>query len=187
MTDEVETLTEYARFALSNGKIKTYEDMLRFFAWVLEQTQESQPEIAAWLCDNMLANGEATMKEIWAGVVGAENPKPNAKKKEKPDLLTADAASEATEYFAMVPGSLARDTNVSATAFRIYVCLLLRAGNKGICWPSQDLLAKEVGLQVRQLRDHLKDLADAEWITIQRRRNKPSIYRVNHTVKNRRS
>jgi hypothetical protein len=40
MADEVERLTEYAHFALSNGNIKTYEDMLRLFAWIVEQTQE---------------------------------------------------------------------------------------------------------------------------------------------------
>src|SRR6202030_4781285 len=98
----------------------------------LEQTQENEPEIAAWLCDNMLANDGAAMKEIWVKVVGDEQPKPSAKKEGKPDLLTTDAVSD---YFAMVPGSLARDASVSATAFRIYVCLLLRAGNKAICWP----------------------------------------------------
>jgi hypothetical protein len=104
--------------------------------------------MAAWLCDNMLANDEAAMKEIWAEVVGEEKPKPSAKKGGKPDLLTADPVSD---YFAMVPGSLARDTSVSATAFRIYVCLLLRAGNKAICWPSQDLLANEVRASGRSI------------------------------------
>jgi predicted ArsR family transcriptional regulator len=72
-------------------------------------------------------------------------------------------------------------------AFRIYVCLMLRAGSKGHCWPSQELIASEVGLQVRQLRDHLKDLEEAGWIMVQRRRNKPSIYRLNHAVKKCRS
>jgi Helix-turn-helix domain len=105
-------------------------------------------------------------------------------KRVNPDVLTNDAAPE---FFAQVPGWLAKDTSVSPTAFRLYVLLLLRAGKKSICWPSQELLASEIGLQPRQLREHLKDLEDKKWITVQRRRNKPSIYQVNHTVKNCRS
>jgi hypothetical protein len=112
------------------------------------------------------------------------NSKPTKPPRKNPDLLTEDTPSE---FFAQVPDTLVRDTSVSAMGFRIYVALMLRAGNKGHCWPSQELIASEVGLQVRQLREHLKDLEDAGWITIQRRRNKSSIYRLNHTVKNCRS
>ena len=70
-----------------------------------------------------------------------------------------------------------------ASAFRLYVLMLLRAGKKGICWPSQELLASELGLQARQVREHQQKLEEAGWITIQRRRNKPSLYKLNHLVK----
>ena len=186
MTDPIrKSLVEFTTYAYQAGKIKSsdHEDLLRFY---MDKENVGRigdkHEVQEWFYDNDALYGDI-VDEIFDEAINNEEPEPITKKRKNPDLLTNDTSSE---FFAQVPGSLARDTRVSAMAFRIYVCLMLRAGSKGVCWPSQELLAREVGLQVRQLREHLKDLEDSRWITVQRRRNKPSIYQLNHTVKNRR-
>jgi hypothetical protein len=162
------------------------DDMMALFV----KDFKNDEEVLNWLSANNPFYSDVLYKifddavELEAKLVIDGNPKPTKPPRKNPDLLSEDTASE---YFAQVPASLVRDTSVSAMAFRIYVALMLRAGSKGHCWPSQELIAKEIGLQVRQLREHLKQLEDEGWIMVQRRRNKPSIYRLNHTVKNCRS
>ena len=162
------------------------DDMMNTFV----QEFKNDNEVLDWLRDNDPFDSNVLYKifddaiELERKPVIDGNPKPTKLPRKNPDLLSDDTASE---YFAQVPGSLVRDTSVSAMAFRVYVALMLRAGSKEHCWPSQELIAKEVGLQVRQLREHLKQLEDERWIMVQRRRNKPSIYRLSHTVKNCRS
>jgi hypothetical protein len=157
---------------------------------VFHHVYKSDQEVLDWLRDNDPFGSDILYTIYDDAMMLLENQpvidgnSKSTKVRKNPDLLTDDTPSE---FFAQVPGSLVRDTSVSAMAFRIYVALMLRAGSKGHCWPSQELIASEVGLQVRQLREHLKQLEEAEWITIQRRRNKPSIYRLNHAVKKCRS
>jgi hypothetical protein len=154
------------------------------------QVFKNDNEVLDWLGEND-PFGSRILSKIFDDAMELENQhvingnsKPT-KGRKNPDLLSDDTTP--LEPFAQVLRSCVLDTSVSATAFRIYVSLLLRKNANQLCWPSQELIASEVSLQVRQLREHLKDLEAAGWLTIQRRRNKASVYRLNHTVKNYRS
>jgi len=123
------------------------DDMMNTFV----QEFKNDNEVLDWLRDNDPFDSNVLYK-IFDDAIDLErkpvidgSPKPTKPPRKNPDLLSDDTASE---YFAQVPGSLVRDTSVSAMAFRVYVALMLRAGSKEHCWPSQELIAKEVGLPV---------------------------------------
>jgi DNA-binding transcriptional ArsR family regulator len=126
---------------------------------------------------------ERRQHEEQAGIIQLRQPEPEPVATRKPvrrpkhtsELLTDDKAPSVS--FAQIPDKLVRDTSMPAEAFRLYCNLLLWSGKNETCWPGQDLLARQAGLSTRQIREHLKTLEDAGWITVRRRRNNSSIYR----------
>jgi hypothetical protein len=173
--------------AIESGMLRdnNQDGMMRLF----QQVFKKNDAVLEWLRDND-PFGSKVLYEIFDDAIklnqtAESNGKrsdqtPIPTKRVNPNLMAEDTNSE---KFAQVLKSLVKDATISGMAFRVYVNLLLYAGTKGICWPSQELLATEAGVSVRQLREYLKELEDAGWITIQRQRNKPSIYRLNHIVK----
>lgn len=58
----------------------------------------------------------------------------------------------------------ARDPRLSGSRKLVLVTLANRTNERGICWPSQQLLADECGISIRALADHLKALEDDGFI-----------------------
>lgn len=58
-----------------------------------------------------------------------------------------------------------RNPDLSGTRKLVLITLANRTDMKGICWPSQDLIAGECGISLRAVSDHLKALDEAGYIT----------------------
>jgi DNA-binding transcriptional ArsR family regulator len=58
----------------------------------------------------------------------------------------------------------ARDPRLSGSRKLVLVTLANRTNERGVCWPSQQLLADECGISIRALADHLKALEDGGFI-----------------------
>jgi DNA-binding MarR family transcriptional regulator len=58
----------------------------------------------------------------------------------------------------------ARDARLSGSRKLVLVTLANRTNERGVCWPSQQLLADECGISVRALADHLKALEENGFI-----------------------
>ena len=58
-----------------------------------------------------------------------------------------------------------RRPDLSGTRKLVLITLANRTDTRGICWPSQDLIAGECGVSLRAVSDHLKALDDAGYIT----------------------
>lgn len=69
----------------------------------------------------------------------------------------------------MAPLGLLTDTTISAQAKIVYIRLTRYAGKDGVCRPSETVLAGELGLSSRRLRDKLRRLEAAEYIRCRRR------------------
>ena len=69
----------------------------------------------------------------------------------------------------MAPLGLLTDPSVSTQAKIVYIRLTRYAGKDGVCRPSEDTLATELGLSSRRLRDKLRRLEAAEYIRCRRR------------------
>lgn len=57
-----------------------------------------------------------------------------------------------------------RDSRLSGTRKLVLITLANRSDAKGVCWPSQGLIAAECGIALRSVRDHLKALASDGFI-----------------------
>lgn len=58
-----------------------------------------------------------------------------------------------------------RRLDLSGTRKLVLITLANRTDTRGICWPSQDLIAGECGVSLRAVSDHLKALSDAGYVT----------------------
>lgn len=81
-----------------------------------------------------------------------------------------------TEYltaFSRIPNWIARSgKKLSATARLTYVALMSYADNETLtAFPSQELLAEDVGVSIPTIKRAVKELAEAGAIVVQRRRN----------------
>jgi hypothetical protein len=68
--------------------------------------------------------------------------------------------------------------SLDATAWKVYIALFRRKDSDGICWPSQETIAKAIGKKVRVVRYALSRLAKNNLITIERQAGKPTIYHI---------
>ena len=92
-------------------------------------------------------------------------------------LRNADAAS--TRGFTMVPNFLLDTNIVSAGAKLAYAILLRYAWQNNFCYPSQELVAKNMGVTSRSLITYLKELQKVGWLTVERRgQGKSNIYEL---------
>lgn len=71
-------------------------------------------------------------------------------------------------YGAYVPEALVAYQGVSAGAKLCFARLCRYAGDRGHCWPSQELLALELGVCPRQVRRYLKELEREGFIHVTR-------------------
>lgn len=99
-------------------------------------------------------------------------------------LRGADALSQAG--FTQVPNSVLRSPKLSAGAKLTYAMLLSYAWQNDFCFPGQDTLAKDMGAGTRSIVRYVRELEDAEFLTIKKRgQGKVNIYELNLTVKGR--
>lgn len=85
------------------------------------------------------------------------------------------------EPFAIVPVRLLVEVNNSA--LRVYIVLAQMANNDtGRSWPSNDTLAERTGLGRTAVKEGIKQLADAGWVTKVERPGKSSVFTVEHST-----
>jgi DNA-binding transcriptional ArsR family regulator len=83
------------------------------------------------------------------------------------------------EPFAMMPLSVLRDPGLSAAAKVLFTLLHHYSGHKQECWPSQEQLAADLGLNQRTIRALLQELEQAELLASTRRgRGMSNVYRL---------
>jgi hypothetical protein len=92
-------------------------------------------------------------------------------------LRNADAAS--TRGFTMVPNFLLDTNAVSPGAKLAYALLLRYAWQNDFCYPSQELVAQNMGVTSRSLITYLKELQKVGWLTVERRgQGKSNVYEL---------
>ena len=63
-------------------------------------------------------------------------------------------------------------------AVALYAALVIRCGDKGVCWPNQETLCADVGVSEATIKRRVADLVAAGLVMVQRRRNKSQLYRL---------
>jgi DNA-binding transcriptional ArsR family regulator len=93
-------------------------------------------------------------------------------------LKGADAASMGG--FTQVPNFLLRSRKLSTGDKMTYAMLLSYAWHNDFCFPGQVTLGKDLGIDERNVRRHLKSLSENGLLTIRRRgQGKTNIYELN--------
>jgi DNA-binding MarR family transcriptional regulator len=93
-------------------------------------------------------------------------------------LKGADAAT--AKGFTQVPNFLLKSAKLSAGDKMTFAMLLSYAWQNDYCFPGQQTLAKDLGLDERSVRRHLKSLEANGLLTIQRRgQGKTNVYELN--------
>ena len=81
--------------------------------------------------------------------------------------------------FTQVPNAILKAEGISPGAKLVYVSLLSYAWHNEYCFPGQATMAKDIGLSVRSVSRHVKELEEARYIKIKRQGlNKPNIYEL---------
>ena len=95
-------------------------------------------------------------------------------------LKAADAASQ--KGFTQVPNFLLKSKKLSSGDKMAFAMLLSYAWQNDFCFPGQQRLAEDLGLDERSVRRHLKSLEAIGLLAIQRRgQGKTNIYELNLT------
>lgn len=86
--------------------------------------------------------------------------------------------------FTMVPNAVLSECQISISA-RLLLCILFKyTFQKDHCWPSQKLLAQDIGLGVRQVRNLLTELENEKLIDTERSGwNRNNTYTVDKNLK----
>jgi len=71
--------------------------------------------------------------------------------------------------FTQIPNVVLRNPELTATAIRLYALLLSYAWQTGSCFPGEDMLAVEMGVTSRTVRNALNELREYKLITWERR------------------
>ena len=102
--------------------------------------------------------------------------------KEKNIILTgADAAS--AQGFTQVPNFLLKMKNLSSGDKMAFAMLLSYAWQNDCCFPGQNRLAEDMGLNERSVRRHIQALEEAGLLVIQQRgQGKTNIYELKLTA-----
>src|ERR1700674_486992 len=88
-------------------------------------------------------------------------------------------ADEATKRgFTMVPNFLLDSNAVSPGAKLAYALLLRYAWQNDYCYPSQELVAQNMGVSSSSLITYLKEVQKVGWITVERRGQLKTTYSV---------
>src|SRR6202047_3300143 len=97
-------------------------------------------------------------------------------------LKGADAAS--AMGFTQVPNFLLKSKKLSSGDKMTFAMLLSYAWQNDFCFPGQERLAADMGLDQRSVRRHLKALQTVVFLSIQRRgQGKTNIYELNLKLK----
>ncbi|PIY80635.1 MAG: hypothetical protein COY80_01940 [Candidatus Pacebacteria bacterium CG_4_10_14_0_8_um_filter_42_14] len=81
--------------------------------------------------------------------------------------------------FTRIPNQILNQSQISYQARYVFCLLLKYCGQKDYCYPSQDRLAKDMGISDRQIRAHLNELCLAGLIKKQRTGfNKTNTYTI---------
>lgn len=70
--------------------------------------------------------------------------------------------------FAPVPGEVILSAELSMTDKVVYAYLLYRAGNKNLCWPGVDMVAKELNISESTVKRAIANLIRNNWIRRER-------------------
>ena len=68
--------------------------------------------------------------------------------------------------YAVIPNWLLRDGTVDEKVKILYLLIASRMGRNGACWPSQALMAEELGVDARTIRRHLVTLQEMNLVTV---------------------
>lgn len=86
--------------------------------------------------------------------------------------------------FTQLPNFILRDANLSIGAKTTYALFLSYAWHNKLCFPGQDLLAKDIGMSIGSVNAFIKELEASSLIEITRRgQGKTNLYTVNFVVK----
>ncbi len=97
-------------------------------------------------------------------------------------LKGADAVT--ARGFTQVPNFLLKSSKLSAGDKITFAMLLSYAWQNDFCFPGQERLAADMGLDQRSVRRHLKNLQAVELLAIQRRgQGKTNVYELNLKLK----
>ena len=70
--------------------------------------------------------------------------------------------------YGIIPKIVMRDKNLSIEAKAIYAYLIAFAGDKKTCYPSRNLMCKELGISINRFTKHLKTLKESGYIKVER-------------------
>lgn len=74
--------------------------------------------------------------------------------------------------YGIIPRIIVRDNSLTIEAKAIYSYLVAFAGTKRYCYPSRDLMCRELGISVNRFTKHLKILKESGYIKINRAKSK---------------
>lgn len=81
--------------------------------------------------------------------------------------------------FTQVPNVILRDPVISSNAVRLYALLLSYAWQEEQCFPGQDRLGEQMGVDARTVRRVMDELIENRLIKVERRGlGKPNIYYI---------
>ena len=100
-------------------------------------------------------------------------------------LKGADVLSQ--RGFTQVPNHVLRSDKISPGAKLAYAMLLSYAWQNDFCFPGQERLAKDMGTSLRSVVTYIKELTEAEFITVKKRgQGRANLYELNLTASKRR-
>jgi hypothetical protein len=80
-----------------------------------------------------------------------------------------DATKQPEGGFTQIPNSILRNAKLSDGAVRLYAVLRSYGWQDGFCFPGQEKLAADMGVDVRTVRRRSKELQDAQLISVRHR------------------
>jgi hypothetical protein len=97
----------------------------------------------------------------------------------RPVFFAAGTDERLAGGFTQMPNAVLRSPSLSSGAKVLYGVLLSYAQHTGACCPDQETLGRDMGLSSRQVRQHLRELEDAQLIRVHRRGlNMPNVYEI---------
>src|SRR5947208_14219183 len=100
--------------------------------------------------------------------------------KERKNIILKGADAATAQGFTQVPNFLLKSTKLSTGDKMAFAMLLSYAWQNDFCFPGQQRLAEDLGLDERSVRRHLKSLEVNGLLAIKRRgQGKTNVYELN--------
>lgn len=92
-------------------------------------------------------------------------------KPNQPIEIKLESDSILEKGYGLISRNVMRDKNISASAKTVYCYLVSFAGNKGVCYPSLELIRNELGFSKNTLNKYMKELRKSGLVKVFRLQN----------------